>query len=350
MISFSAFRRKSLKTAAFAAAFSIAAAFTADALLCAEPAKAQAPSKIPVVQTATDVATITIGDAQLRFRHGTPEKPLFKPYVDILTTPAGRNILQDAPRDHIHHHGLMFAIKIDGVNFWEEFRNGKPGRETFLRESLTTATADPTPTTAAARGELGCRLEWRDFSGKHLANETRTIALRAGVVPDATLTEWTSEFSPTPERKKVTTLGGNFYHGLGLRFDQSLTKSKARFFAAPDAKKPEDGLYDRVAEKLTETRWIACVGELHGKPVTVAMFDCPKNHRPMLAYSCANKHMTYLSATTNLWRQPLKLQPSEKAVFRYAVCIWEGTKNTEEIEQAHGLWLKSKKHQEVVTK
>ena len=28
-----------------------------------------------------------------------------------------------APRfapDHKHHHGLMFALSVDGVNFWEE--------------------------------------------------------------------------------------------------------------------------------------------------------------------------------------------------------------------------------------
>ena len=44
----------------------------------------------------------------------------FKPYVQKLFSPAGVNILRDAPFDHLHHHALMYAIKVDGVNFWEE--------------------------------------------------------------------------------------------------------------------------------------------------------------------------------------------------------------------------------------
>ena len=44
----------------------------------------------------------------------------FKPYVKELYTPGGVNILRDSPTDHKHHHGLMFAVAADGVNFWEE--------------------------------------------------------------------------------------------------------------------------------------------------------------------------------------------------------------------------------------
>ena len=48
------------------------------------------------------------------------QKPLFKPYIKTLCTPKGVNVLLDSPEDHIHHHGLMFAVNADGVNFWEE--------------------------------------------------------------------------------------------------------------------------------------------------------------------------------------------------------------------------------------
>ena len=44
----------------------------------------------------------------------------FKPYVEKLFTPSGTNILRDAPSDHLHHHGLMFAVRVNGINFWEE--------------------------------------------------------------------------------------------------------------------------------------------------------------------------------------------------------------------------------------
>ena len=44
----------------------------------------------------------------------------YKPYADRLVSPAGTQILRDSPSDHKHHHGLMFALSADGVNFWEE--------------------------------------------------------------------------------------------------------------------------------------------------------------------------------------------------------------------------------------
>jgi hypothetical protein len=46
-----------------------------------------------------------------------------KPYVRELYSLAGDNVLRDAPADHLHHHGLMYAIRINGVNFWEELNS-----------------------------------------------------------------------------------------------------------------------------------------------------------------------------------------------------------------------------------
>ena len=34
-------------------------------------------------------------------------------------------MVRDAPSDHLHHHGLMFAVQVNEVNFWEE--RGTPG-------------------------------------------------------------------------------------------------------------------------------------------------------------------------------------------------------------------------------
>ncbi len=51
----------------------------------------------------------------------------FKPYVRELYTLRGENVLRDAPPDHLHHHGLMYAVYVNGINFWEE--KGTPGFE-----------------------------------------------------------------------------------------------------------------------------------------------------------------------------------------------------------------------------
>ncbi|MBI4579868.1 MAG: PmoA family protein, partial [Planctomycetes bacterium] len=68
--------------------------------------------------------TVKIGtDAVMVYRHGDA----IKPYVEQLLTPSGVNVLRDSPSDHKHHHGIMFAVAVDGVNFWEE-------REPFGRQ------------------------------------------------------------------------------------------------------------------------------------------------------------------------------------------------------------------------
>src|SRR5271157_1725784 len=44
----------------------------------------------------------------------------FKPYVRELYTLRGENVTRDAPPDHPHHHGIMYAVWVNGINFWEE--------------------------------------------------------------------------------------------------------------------------------------------------------------------------------------------------------------------------------------
>ena len=41
----------------------------------------------------------------------------FKPYVRELYSLNGVNLLRDAPADHLHHHGLMYTIRVNDLNF-----------------------------------------------------------------------------------------------------------------------------------------------------------------------------------------------------------------------------------------
>ena len=66
----------------------------------------------------------------LRYRYA--DVPM-KPYVDQLFSPAGVQVLRDSPHDHKHHHALMFATAVDGVDFWSEVGQGF-GKE--IHESL----------------------------------------------------------------------------------------------------------------------------------------------------------------------------------------------------------------------
>ena len=68
-----------------------------------------------------------------------PTAAPMKPYVRQLFSPSGVQVLRDAVPDHKHHHGLMFAISANGVNFWEETAGA--GSEKPRNGAKTTAAA-----------------------------------------------------------------------------------------------------------------------------------------------------------------------------------------------------------------
>ena len=79
----------------------------------------------------------------------------FKPYVRELYTLRGENVTRDAPPDHLHHHGLMYAVYVNGINFWEE--RGTPGVERHAELPLKVATMGPNGLPTASFTEL---IQW----------------------------------------------------------------------------------------------------------------------------------------------------------------------------------------------
>lgn len=80
---------------------------------------AAAAEALRLEPTAAQVEwTVFHGDKKLLVYRSDPRQ--FKPYVKELCTIRGDNLLRDAPSDHLHHHALMYAIRVNGLNFWEE--------------------------------------------------------------------------------------------------------------------------------------------------------------------------------------------------------------------------------------
>ncbi len=257
--------------------------------------------------------------AQFEYRSDWNRPPTtFKPYVIKLTTPSGVNILRDLPIDHLHHHALMFAIKVDDVNFWEEYNPKDFGRQET--ETISQAAAG---TDGRQEQTLSSSLNWSNGIGKILVTEQRTISAKTEA--DATVLDWRSVLTPPPG-KESSRLGGNDYHGLGMRFVESMDKD-GKFFAAADAGKPEG--------RLTSCRWMAYTAKVDGKPVTVAIFDTKDNPRPMLAFSMGGdgKGFAYLSATTNLHREPITLTSEKPITFHYKIVLWDGEKTPADVEK-----------------
>lgn len=258
-------------------------------------------------------------------------KELSRPYVKQLCTPSGVNFLRDNVADHIHHHGLMFAVKVDGVDFWAEQKGC--GRQ--VNGKIETGISRDDEGKNSVSQVLNV-LTWNaPGQEKPRTEEARLVAIhddsRSGQPLGATLLTWWSVVRPI-ELKAEIKLSGSHYFGLGMRFVKSM--DGAEFFTA---KGPVDGNIVRNDERLTPGNWCACYGQVDGKPVTVAMFDSPRNPRPVLWFTMA-KQFSYLSATINLWKEPLTVIASKPLDLKYGVAAWDGKVSPEEIEKMFQRW------------
>ena len=280
----------------------------------------------PMCITAEEnVVSIHAGERLLmRYRY---ENVPFKPYVQQLFSPRGVNVLRDAPANHLHHHGLMFAVAVDGVNFWEEQQAA--GRQ--AHRSLTDVRIDKCDD--IPRVSFTEHIDWiNPRSGELLLKELRTIEVCQASDLDVTLLTWRSRFEPPPGRESAT-LTGSHYFGLGMRFLASMDKV-GKFLNA-------DGKTDNVVrgdEWRVRSVWCAYTAEADGKAVTVAMFDHPDNARHPATWFTMSKPFTYLSATLNLHKKPLKVALDNPLVVRYAVALWDGRVKTSQIDKLYRRW------------
>jgi hypothetical protein len=276
----------------------------------------------PSLQLVTDANSVWIRAEEspiLQYRYnGVP----FKPYVKELYTPNGVNFLLDAPSDHLHHHALMFAVAVDGVNFWEEAPTA--GHE--VHDAFGSVWANASDGGACAGFKESVRWEAsRDRPCSLLENRAITVCRVPQV--NATVLVWRSRFE-LPKDVRQVTLSGSHYFGLGLRFVRSMDGSE--FFNA-DGKA---GTIFRGEERLVQSDWCAYTAAVDGKTVTVAMFGHPANPRPTTWFTMA-KPFAYISATLNLHAEPLVVPADKPLALQYAVAAWDGKVGPERIDAAY---------------
>ena len=253
----------------------------------------------------------------------------FKPYVKELLSPKGVNPLRDNVPDHIHHHGLMFAVAVDGVDFWAETKNCGRQIQGDIRTDIDTAGS-----LVALSDTTG--LDWTGRDSQVLiATEKRTIVLYSSTTPvEATLISWRTQLAP-PAGAESIKLTGSHYFGLGMRFVKSMDNASTFTFADPNAAGPTV----RGDEKLTPSAWAACTGAVDGNTVTVAMFDHPDNPRPVLWFTMG-KPFSYLSATINLAKEPMIVKAGQELDVCYGLAVWDGKATREQIDMAYRNWQK----------
>ena len=271
------------------------------------------------IEMDTVWVSVLEGD-QLLMRYRYAHVP-YKPYVDEFYTPSHINVLRDSPWDHKHHHALMYAVTVDDINFWEEHK--APGRQ--VHRGLRGFATGPDS------AQFTQRLDWIAPDDAHILAEERTLTVHRDAGIDTALLTWTSRFT-LPQGKEKAVLTGGHYHGLGMRFVQSMD-ADGTFRNVARA----DGEVVRGDEKLTPAAWCAYSAEADGNPVTAAMFDAPDNPRPALWFTM-HTPFAFLSATMNTWKEPLEVTPGEPLVVRYGVALWDGAAQTKDIAATYRRW------------
>ena len=299
--------------------------FTFSLLSFSNPSFAENPMRITMEENAISV----LRDSRVLMRYNYDNVP-FKPCVQQLFSPQGVNVLRDAPADHLHHHALMYAVAVDGINFWEEQQ--APGRQKH-RAFAEVKIGKHIDVPMAGFME---QLNWVNPRSQELMlKEQRTIKVCQPDEYKVTLLSWQSRLA-VPSGKESVTLSGSHYFGLGMRFLESMDTGGQ--FRNSESKVGE---VVRGDERIVRANWCAYTAKANGKTVTVAMFGHPDNLRYPTHWFTMSKPFAYLSATLNLYREPLKILSGKPLALRYAVVVWDNRVDNEQVENVYKWWVKS---------
>lgn len=184
------------------------------ALLAAGAETSSPPMRLIFADAHVDFVTAE-GRLAGRYHHGDA----FKPFIHPLNSPQGHTVSLARPHDHRHHKGLMYALRIPELNFWEEVST-RPGEAVGRERHVAFAEV------RAAGEEVGFTetLAWEPAAGgSAVFDETRRVSCRQNgaafvwtwevtlhVLTDTRLIQ--SQWSHKSAEGRLTN-----YHGLGLR-------------------------------------------------------------------------------------------------------------------------------------
>lgn len=257
----------------------------------------------------------------------------FKPYVKELYTTSGQNVLLDAPADHLHHHGLMYAIRINGINFWEETNTS--GHEKHARFLHTSESINSQGKPEATFTEL---IYWvpphsakvPDFDKHALLVEERTLTLQLNSATSEVALHWRSRFEVPRDGINVQ-LHGSAYNGLGLRFPTNWNHTSIH---SNSEKLP----YTKEHTwEVTPARWAAVAAPDKAPPGMVSLFSRPENAGESMFFSM-NNSFAYLAVTQNLEKKPLQYPPGARFAVNYLLLVHDKLQPAEFLANRYSQW------------
>lgn len=239
-----------------------------------------------------------------------------KPYIHPLCLADGKPITLDAPKDHVHHRGLMVAwSEVNGIDFWGEVNPARHGRIEHQRfEKLQ----------EGATATIEALNHWVAEGDLHLV-ERRTLRIPAPSAEGVWL-DWTTELEAARPVKLAA--GVHVYNGLGVRVVAPMDGGGVLNARGTDTIEKANG------EAAT---WCA----YHGAGAGIAFFDHPRNPRHPNAFFVMNKAFGYMSAAPT-FREPFTLARGEKIAFRWGVLAFAGAPNAAAFDRRFAAWSKAR--------
>jgi hypothetical protein len=257
----------------------------------------------------------------------------FKPYVRELYTLHGDNILRDAPADHLHHHGFMYAIRINGTNFWEE--KELPGCEKSIRLLAhgVGQTAEGLPSasfTQLIHWVAPANRELSSTDAAALLIERRTIELVVDEAKEEIAVHWRADFEVGPDTKTIT-LHGSIYNGLGLRLPISFDHV-AQFHNSQG-----ESFSKEKNHELLPALWTGVTGKIGASEITAALFARAANAGESRFFAMVDP-FAYLSATQNLSSKPLNYRTGQKFTIEYLLTVYPQKKDSSFLARRYAIW------------
>ena len=296
------------------------------ALGCLSAAAAQPRISIDSKEDRGEVEVRFKGQKLLVYAFATNQ---FKPYVRELYNLRGENVLRDAPPDHLHHHGMMYAVYVNDINFWEE--KGAPGVQKHIKLQQV-GSSDSTGKPTAHFTEL---VHW--LAPTNLATplliERRTIAVALDERSQEVAVRWEAQFQVGPKAGTVRLHGPN-YNGLGLRLPESFNHV-ARFQNSQGL--PYTG---PNTQNVIPAAWTSVSGLMDGREVMLVMFGGKENARGDGNFFTMLDPFAYLAVTQGLDRQPLEYAAGDRFSLSYLLTVYAENKSAELIRRRCELWDK----------
>ncbi|HRZ93602.1 MAG TPA: PmoA family protein [Candidatus Paceibacterota bacterium] len=251
----------------------------------------------------------------------------FKPYVRELRTLDGHNILRDAPHDHLHHHALMYGIKVNGLNFWEETSGAGV--------QLPVHTAPPEfgrDAQGRPQAALRQRIHWVASADAFLPLtnqpalliEDRMLVLTVDAAASEVALLWAGDFAVGNAAPEVALSGAN-YHGLGIRFREDLDAGARHFH--------DRGPIDLAGTRQDVSRhpWAGVELESPGFSAVLTLSGSADNRRGDPVFFSMKRPFAYLSATEGLDAEPLVYRAGDRWRLAYRLALSPKKRSQESI-------------------